>query len=139
MITNCEPCRSCSRRLNLFARRARKREIDARSLKIDNSAERATVKGARKKIRRHVLPRGISPNDSEPDREIWITPYSTREAYDGDLAILPHDHDHDHARTPNRPLRPPTSSPPLLYPFCTLHPEFRLLFPRAQTHVRALG
>jgi len=49
MITNCEPCRSCSRRLNLSARWARKREIDARSLKIDNSAERATVKRARKK------------------------------------------------------------------------------------------
>lgn len=40
MITNCEPCRSCSRRLNLSARRAREREIDARSLKIDNSAAR---------------------------------------------------------------------------------------------------
>lgn len=50
MITDCQLSRSCSRHLNLSARRAKEREIDARSLKIDNSAARCTtVKRSRKK------------------------------------------------------------------------------------------
>lgn len=130
MITDCQLSRSCSRHLNLSARRAKEREIDARSLKIDNSAARCTtVKRSRKKydgtfsragFRRTIPSPTVRFGSPRIVHESLMM--ATSLSYLTILITITHARRTAHCVPPYRPSC-------FTVPFCTLRPEFRLLFP----------
>lgn len=137
MITDCQLSRSCSRHLNLSARRAKEREIDARSLKIDNSAARCTtVKRSRKKYDGTFSRAGFRRTIPSPTVRFG-SPRIVHESLmmATSLSYLTILITITHARRTAHCVPPPTGPPALPFPSAPFAPSSDYSF-QASTHVR---